>query len=607
MQAAEDDLVDKIKKSLDLTTLGSDVINNIARLNDLATEVNKTFGQTRQRITDVVEEIGKATPELTKLGGTAEDAAKQIQQVSEATRKNVVAAADTIKDLYSTSRVLGVETKYLVNQMTDVGIGFETVTKRMEEGVNYVQSVGMNAAQVMEEVVDNADMLNKFNFADGVLGLTRMAAQSAMLRVNMRDTAQFADKAMDPEGAIQLAAAFQRLGVTTGTLADPFALMNASINDPEGLQKSIAEMAKQYTVFDEKTKTFKIDPMGIRMIREISKQTGLSADNLSKMGLALANNDRIMSQMRFGGNLSDEEKQYIASMAQLGEGGEYEIKVRDVSGKEEFRKLSEVSEQQLKETIKAQKEAPKSMEDIARASMKTTDIIASDVEAIRQKVVQGITVAQPLRDLPEQTRSLITAATGALRDAFPDVDKIQGGTEAATKYLTDLAKDIVTGRKDMGDIVNTLKKDLSDKLPNIENMGSLFGELPKRFSESLEKNMAGRQDVLSKQIMTELQQSGGKKNLEEIIAKFGTYEGLTQSVQRTKQLNVSETKKTTVTHTGDVKHTFKIDAPQGIDRETLNKVLDAWTRSPEFQKNQYNAMIKISKSAQGEYLVTANR
>ena len=602
MQAAEDDLVDKIKKSLDF-----DVINNIARLNDLATEVNKTFGQTRQRITDVVEEIGKATPELTKLGGTAEDAAKQIQQVSEATRKNVVAAADTIKDLYSTSRVLGVETKYLVNQMTDVGIGFETVTKRMEEGVNYVQSVGMNAAQVMEEVVDNADMLNKFNFADGVLGLTRMAAQSAMLRVNMRDTAQFADKAMDPEGAIQLAAAFQRLGVTTGTLADPFALMNASINDPEGLQKSIAEMAKQYTVFDEKTKTFKIDPMGIRMIREISKQTGLSADNLSKMGLALANNDRIMSQMRFGGNLSDEEKQYIASMAQLGEGGEYEIKVRDVSGKEEFRKLSEVSEQQLKETIKAQKEAPKSMEDIARASMKTTDIIASDVEAIRQKVVQGITVAQPLRDLPEQTRSLITAATGALRDAFPDVDKIQGGTEAATKYLTDLAKDIVTGRKDMGDIVNTLKKDLSDKLPNIENMGSLFGELPKRFSESLEKNMAGRQDALSKQIMTELQQSGGKKNLEEIIAKFGTYEGLTQSVQRTKQLNVSETKKTTVTHTGDVKHTFKIDAPQGIDRETLNKVLDAWTRSPEFQKNQYNAMIKISKSAQGEYLVTANR
>lgn len=607
MQAAEDDLVDKIKKSFDLTSLGTDVINNIAKLNDLATEVNKTFGQTRQRITDVVEEIGKATPELTKLGATAEDAAKQIQQVSEATRKNVVASADTIKDLYATSRVLGVETKYLVNQMTDVGVGFETVTKRMEEGVNYVQSVGMNAAQVMEDVVDNADMLNKFNFADGVLGLTRMAAQSALLRVNMRDTAQFADKAMDPEGAIQLAAAFQRLGVTTGTLADPFALMNASINDPEGLQKSIAEMAKQYTVFDEKTKTFKLDPMGIRMIREISKQTGLSADNLSKMGLALANNDRIMSQMRFGGNLSDEEKQYIASMAQLGEGGEYEIKVRDVSGKEEFRKLSEVSEQQLKETIKAQKEAPKSMEDIARASMRTTDIIASDVEAIRQKVVQGITVAQPLRDLPEQTRSLITAATGALRDAFPDVDKIQGGTEAATKYLTDLAKDIVTGKKDMGDIVNTLKKDLGDKLPNIENMGNLFGELPKRFSESLEKNMAGKQDALSKQIMSELQQSGGKKNLEEIIAKFGSYEGLTQSVQKTKQLSVSETKKTTVTHTGDVKHTFKIDAPQGIDRETLNKVLDAWTRSPEFQKNQYNAMIKISKSAQGEYLVTANR
>ena len=81
MQAADDDLSSKIKKSLDLTTLGTDVINNIAKLNDLATDLNKTFGQTRQRITDVVEEIGKATPELTKLGGNAEAAAKQIEDV----------------------------------------------------------------------------------------------------------------------------------------------------------------------------------------------------------------------------------------------------------------------------------------------------------------------------------------------------------------------------------------------------------------------------------------------------------------------------------------------------------------------------------------------
>lgn len=607
MQAADDDLSSKIKKSLDLTTLGTDVINNIAKLNDLATDLNKTFGQTRQRITDVVEEIGKATPELTKLGGNAEAAAKQIEEVSRATRKNVVATAETIKELYATSKVLGTSTEYLVNRMTDVGIGFENVSERLEEGVNYVQSVGMNAAQVMEEVVDNADLLNKFNFEGGVLGLTKMAAQSAMLRVNMRDTAQFADKAMDPEGAIQLAAAFQRLGVTTGTLADPFALMNASLNDPEGLQKSIAEMAQKYTVFDEKTKTFKMDPMGIRMIREISKQTGLSADNLSKMGLALANNDRIMSQMRFGANLSDEEKQYIASMAQMGEGGEYEIKVRDVSGKEVFKKLSDVSEQQLKETIKAQKEAPKSMEDIARASMKTTDIIAADVEAIRQKVVQGITVAQPLRDLPEQTRSLVTTATEALRDAFPDVDKIQGGAEAATKYLTDIARDLVTGKKDMSEVVSQMRKDLGDKLPSVDNLGTLFSELPARFSDKLQENLAGKQDNLSKQIMSELQNPKEKKNFEDILAKFGTYEGLTQSVQRAKQLNVNETKKTTVEHTGDVKHTFKIDAPQGIDRETLNKVLDAWTKSPEFQKNQYNAMVKISKSAQGEYLVTASR
>lgn len=605
--ADSEDLGEQIKKALDLTTLGTDVINNIAKLNDLATQLNKTFGQTRQRITDVVEEIGKATPELTKLGGSAEDAAKTMEAVSLATRKNVVATADTIKELYATSKVINVSTETLVDRMTDVGVSFETVTERMEEGVNYVQSIGLNASQVMEEVVYNADLLNKMNFQDGVLGLTRMAAQSAMLRVNMRDTAAFADRAMDPEGAIKLTAAFQRLGVTTGTLADPFALMNASLNDPEGLQKSIAEMAQKYTVFDEKTKSFKIDPQGIRFIREIAKETGLSADNLSKMGLALANNDRIMSQMTYGGNLSDEEKQYIASMAQLGEGGEYEIKVRDTDGIERFKKLTDVSEAQLKETIKAQKEAPKSMEDIARASMKTTDIIASDVNAIRQKVVQGITVAQPLRDLPEQTRSLVTAATEALRDAFPDVDTIQGGATKATQYLTGIAQDLITGKKSMSEVVDTMRKDLGDKLPSVENLGNIFSELPSKFADNLETKLQGKQDNLSKEVLSELQKSGEKSRFEDLLSKYTSYEGLTKQVQRTKELNVQETKKTTVQHTGDVKHTFKIDAPQGIDRETLNKVLDAWTKSPEFQRNQYNAMVKISKSAQGEYLVTASR
>jgi uncharacterized protein (DUF302 family) len=550
MQTApnNNDLGSELGKAFDPTTLGTDIANNIINLNKLATELNGTFGQTRQRISDVVEEIGKSTPELTRLGGGAKDAAKVIEDVALATRRNVVASNETIKELYATSKVIGQEVSTIVEDFTDVGIQFENVQENLIQGVNYVQSVGMNTKQVMEEVVQNADMLNKFNFDGGVLGLTKMAAQSAMLRVNMRDTAQFADKAMDPEGAIKLSSAFQRLGVNMGTLSDPFALMNASINDPQGLQKSIAQMAERYTVFDEKTKSFKIDPQGIRFLREISKETGISYDNLSKMGLALANNDKIMGQMKYGANLSEEEKQYIASMAQMNEGGEYTIKVRDEQGKEVNRKLTELSEAQLKTAIEAQKNAPKSMEDIARAQMQTSDVIAGDVNAIRQKVVQGISVAQPLRDLPEQTRALTTAATDAIVKLIPNADKIQGGTEKAISYLKDTIQDVVTGKKSFESVAGEMKSGL--KSMGYDVVG-VFEKVPEVLTQSVTKNLQGKQDPFSKEAYQALTTGKGQEKFQDILKQYTSSQGLTKQIEQTKKTS-GATEKKEVTHTGNI-------------------------------------------------------
>ena len=94
--------------------------------------------------------------------------------------------------------------------------------------------------------------------------------------------------------------------------------------------------------------------------------------------------------------------------------------------------------------------------------MQTSDVIAGDVNAIRQKVVQGISVAQPVRDLPELTRSLTTAATDALYKLVPDADKVQGGTEKALGYIKNTLEDVVTGKKSLdsvgSDMIDGLKK-----------------------------------------------------------------------------------------------------------------------------------------------------
>ena len=67
------------------------------------------------------------------------------------------------------------------------------------------------------------------NGISSVEGLAKMAATTAALRVDMGTIMGVVDKAFDPEGAIKMASAFQRLGVTQSELLDPLKLMNMSM------------------------------------------------------------------------------------------------------------------------------------------------------------------------------------------------------------------------------------------------------------------------------------------------------------------------------------------------------------------------------------------
>jgi hypothetical protein len=252
--------------------------------------------------------------------------------------------------------------------------------------------------------------------------------------------------------------------------------------------------------------------------------------------------------MKYGANLSEEEKQYIASMAQMNEGGEYTIKVRDEQGKEVNRKLTELSEAQLKTAIEAQKNAPKSMEDIARAQMQTSDVIAGDVNAIRQKVVQGISVAQPLRDLPEQTRALTTAATDAIVKLIPNADKIQGGTEKAISYLKDTIQDVVTGKKSLDSVAGEMKSGLKSMGYDIVGV---FEKVPEVLTQSVTKNLQGKQDPFSKEAYQALTTGKGQEKFQDILKQYTSSQGLTKQIEQTKK-TTGITEKKEVTHTGNI-------------------------------------------------------
>lgn len=486
-----DSSISKFKEDL-LNELKVDAEAFVKASNDLskyATQVNNLFTQGRQRIVELKTALADATPDVTRLGGSMVDVAKIMGEVAVASNRNVIATSEEVEKLYAASEVLNLSAGKLTNSFLDVGMGIETIGDTLEESVNYIQSIGGNAEVVMKDVNANMEQMNRYQFEGGVMGLTKMAAQASMLRFDMSTTFKLAEDVLSPEKAIETAGAFQRLGVAAGTLVDPFALMNASINDPGALQDSLVDVAKQFTYFDEKTKTFKINPQGVLTLKEMEQQTGVSAKEMSKLGLAAAEADMRISAINAAGLtiVKEEDKQYLANIAKMEE-GTYKVTLEDGTKKE----LAELSQPEFDKLIDEQKKAPKDMEEIARSQMKLSQVMVSDLAAIRAKFVGGVVSAEPIVQGQEDLRSGITNVTGEF-SKMGDTASVRKPVEAGLSDLKTLYDDLKKGDNYTDDIAKYL-----------ESSGNLLSKVETDFRNSLEDTVkrigegADKDSIISK-------------------------------------------------------------------------------------------------------------
>jgi hypothetical protein len=386
-----------------------------------------------------------------------------------------------------------------------------------------------------------------------------------------------------------MASAFQRLGVSVGTLADPFALMNASINDPGALQESLANVSKQFTYFDEKTKTFKINPQGMLTLRQMAKETNTSYDNLAKSGLAAAELDKRLSQINPRINFKDEsDKQFLSNLAEMDATGNYVVKIRDDQGRDSTKNLSEVTQQEFDKLIQAQKDQPKSMEDIARASMKTGDIVANDVAAIKEAVVRGAVSTSFVKDNMEAFRKIVTTPTGSISKEIARTEIFSKEFDTAANAIRDAVKEMTkTGGKSMGDIMKDLGGKFGEQSKSVTKV--VEGLSQKIYSDIKGKNLSYGDSELgafANSALRGLESYIDKTPVGKAVAaeKGGTSVKATPSKSLflegtdslTKTANQNQTLTSTINKTVDYSGTvvFKVDAPAGVSKEYLEQFLN---------------------------------
>lgn len=444
--------IEELKKLLG----GKEYINAFDNLSASIRDINNAFLETRTRVLELSTALSDSVAGVTRLGGSLEQTEKTIIGIASGARRNVVAAAESVQEIYATATLLGKTAESIVEDFAQIGYTFDEIGEKSAESIQYIQSMGLNAKTIMGDVLSDFTLMNRFNFEDGVMGLTKMAAQASMLRFDMGETQFLADKVMDPEGAIQIASTFQRLGVTMGELIDPFVLMDSSINDPGKLQDSMINLAKSYAQFNEETKRFEINPYGIRMLKEIGDQTGLNVENLKKSALAALELDSRLSDINFNINATEEDKTMIANLAQKKD-GEYVVKIYDEQRGEEFVKLSEITTDQFDKLVKQQESAPKTIEEIQREQLDVTQRMRNDTRALVDYFQYGFVGQTGFRRVSEDVTTIYEDFSTSLNKSVPTQEELRQLFEGVGNNLRDLVMTAFKSGNSV-DIENALTK-----------------------------------------------------------------------------------------------------------------------------------------------------
>jgi hypothetical protein len=370
------------------------------------------FGQGRENVVAMQAAMGDAAIKVKEMGGSMKDIADIQLSVAESLGRNLITQGKTIEELFTVTEVTGQSTKTLVTNFKDAGFSVSHINKEMQSAVDVARAQGVSALAVSDKVVTNMSALNKFGFANGVEGLAKMAAQATSLRVDMGRTLTLAEDLWNPEKAIDLAASLQRLGVAQSDLLDPLRLMDLAQNDPAELQNQISEMSKQFVQLNEKGQ-FEIMPGARRQLKEIAGSLGMSYNELAKMAIGSTELEDKLNKIRFPDFANEDQQKLIANLAEMDSStGEYKVTFEDKEGETVTKSITELNDKDIEQLGKASQ--PKSLEDLTKEQLKTSESIKGILESIRDRTGTALAGTR----IVEQGRRATVEGYGVARDTL---------------------------------------------------------------------------------------------------------------------------------------------------------------------------------------------
>ena len=479
-----DGYLDKMEKLLSESLIpnAQTLIDKIREVDEKAYQVVKTFGLSNTQVMAIKSSLTGAASEVERLGGQMQNVLDIQIELGKVTNRNIILTSDSFAGIFAAAEVSGQSADDMGKSFKNTGFSLYSISEQMEGVVNTARSIGVNAAAVSSQVIDNMGELNRFNFEGGVQGLAKMAANATNLRVDMKTTMGFAENVFDPEDAIKMAASMQRLGVNVSGLKDPLELMYNAMNNPEKLQDQLAQLGKSFVKMNADG-NFEIMPGAKRRLRELNSELKLPAGTLEQMGLASAELDKKMSQIRMpsGLNLSKEQQTMIANMSEMKD-GVATIKFTDDKGESQEKNVMSLEAKDL-EAI-AETGRPKSIEEIQKGQLNLQERINASLTVIKNKVATGVAGAKTTDDAFKGAAKVETVLYDFVRDSLSKTSKISSTFDKTSDVLIDSIENLVSGEQSLSEVFT--------------NIGSVGNEIATQLNENFKVALSNAETNLDK-------------------------------------------------------------------------------------------------------------
>ena len=309
----------------------SDLMDILTLTDDIRQNIVKGFGLGGGLMDDFVATTVYAAQEFEGFALTANDAFEVMSNTVKELGRTIAVPPSALADLTKLQFLYeGLDAGNLVGEFDKIGMGTQAAADATVDAIQGAQSMGAVTSKFLPAVTKEIEKINTYGFKNGVDGLAKMVAESQILGLNFGEVISLADKLYSPEAAVELAAELQMIGGAANEMLDPFQLMYMAQNDVEGLKDAIVDTAQSAVQFNNETGQFEIGSPESRMrLKAQAEAMGMDFQDLANSAIKAKKRTAAITELGSMTALSEKDRELIASMADIGEGGEFQLTLGD--------------------------------------------------------------------------------------------------------------------------------------------------------------------------------------------------------------------------------------------------------------------------------------